>query len=311
MWNQSYKNYFIDTILLDYPTPAIFLFEEITEEGIGRYAVVDGKQRLTSVFDFLEDAFAVGEDASVTRLRDRYFSDFSPEDKRKVYSYQFLIEFLPSTDEGTLNNIFDRINRNVAKLTPQELRHAKYSGVFATAAERLAEQMESVLPRDLPRIAPASRRQMKDVEFVVQLLLLTEGGVATYSQSDLDAVYAQRDEEWGESARVESEFLITLSIIADWADVLLAGEAKRLRNQADFYSLFGAMLELLRERVLPDKDKAVTRLNEFMALVADDGEREKDSDAKRYYEAARSASNDLAQRRDRIKIVRDILLGEK
>jgi hypothetical protein len=28
VWNQAFKNYFIDTVLLEYPAPAIFLYED-------------------------------------------------------------------------------------------------------------------------------------------------------------------------------------------------------------------------------------------------------------------------------------------
>lgn len=53
VWSPSYKDYFIDTILLDYPAPAVFLFEDIDENGLAIYSVVDGKQRLSTVFEFL------------------------------------------------------------------------------------------------------------------------------------------------------------------------------------------------------------------------------------------------------------------
>lgn len=310
VWNQSYKDYFIDTLLLNYPAPAIFLFEEISEDGTGRYAVVDGKQRLTAVFEFLEDKFAAPEIASVTRLRERYFSDFSSEDKKNFYGYQFSIEFLPATDEGTLNNIFDRINRNVAKLTPQELRHAKYSGVFAEAAERLSEQMNRELPTGFPNIATASRRQMKDVELVVQLLLMIETGVGSFSQKDLDVAYAERDDDWEEQARVESEFAAVLSAISNCASEILAGPSRRIRNQADFYSFFAAIHNLQMNGMAPAPTLIVQRLDAFMELVSDDSSRTDNALAARYYEAARSASNDLSQRRDRVSIIERILTGK-
>jgi Protein of unknown function DUF262 len=309
VWAPSYKSYFIDTVLLSYPAPAIFLFEEISEEGVGRYSVVDGKQRLQTIFEFIGDKFPVDEKGSVSRLRDKYFSDFPPEDKKRFYSYQFSIEFLPSTDEGTLNNIFDRINRNVSKLSPQELRHAKYGGVFASAAEVLAEEMFKEPPKDFPRIVDSSKRQMKDVELVVQLLLLTERGVDTQSQNDLDQAYGERDDEWEQADEVQQQFREVVRIIKRWADPLVAGEARRLRNQADYYSLYGAVLNLYRSSDLPNDSVAVQRLNGFMALVNDEDKRESREATKRYYEAARAASNDLAQRRRRIEILQDVILG--
>lgn len=309
VWNQSYKDYFIDTVLLNYPAPAVFLFEEISDEGVGSYAVVDGKQRLQTVFEFVDGSFPVGERASVPRLRSLYFSDLGSAEKQGVYSYQFSIEFLPSTDEGTLSNIFDRINRNVSKLTPQELRHARYSGSFAVAAERLTSDMLRKLPNDFPRIAASSRRQMKDVELVVHLLLLTERGVESSSQSDLDAAYSDRDEDWEGSSEIEEDFNRTMAVMQSWADGLLAGEAKRLRNQADFYSLYGAILALLRDDGLPSVAVAVERLNNFMSVVNTEEARAGNERARRYYEASRSASNDLAQRRDRIQIIQDVITG--
>jgi hypothetical protein len=310
VWSQSYKDYFVDTVLLDYPAPAVFLYEDIDEDGIAEYSVVDGKQRLSTVFDFLSGEFPVSDAASITSLRGLPFTDVPPEVKKRFYSYQFAIEFVPTTDPGTLSNIFDRINRNVARLTPQELRHARFEGLFASRAEDLTELLQEDLPANFPRIAPASKRQMKDVEFVVQLMLLTERGIETSSQDDLDAAYSARDEEWDDAARVDREFRAVLGALASWADDLIAGEARRLRNQADFYSLYGAALDLRRADRLPEKATVVARLERFMEVVNSEERRQADQDAKRYFEAARSASNDAAQRRDRIQILTAVLTGE-
>jgi hypothetical protein len=310
VWSQSYKDYFIDTVLLDYPAPAVFLFGDIDDEGVSRYSVVDGKQRLSTVFEFLENEFPVSDSASSMSLRGLSFTDLPPDKKKRFFEYEFSIEFLPSTDEGTLSNIFDRINRNVARLTPQELRHARFSGAFATKAEDAAELLAETLPKDFPRIATASKRQMKDVEFVAQLLLLTERGVESYSQDDLDTAYSNRDEDWDDAVRIEKEFRECISTLSDWADDLQIGDAKRLRNQADFYSLYGAVLELKREeQPSDDPARAVGKLERFMQCVVDESQRQANEDAKRYFEAARSASNDVAQRRDRIRILKEVLAG--
>ena len=151
---------------------------------------------------------------------------------------------------------------------------------------------------------------MKDAEFVAQLLLLTERGTETYSQDDLDTAYSVRDEDWEDGARVEREYRAVLDILARWSEGLLAGEAKRLRNQADFYSIYGALLGLHRDEALPDDSTAVERLERFMDLVNSEERRQENGDAKRYFEAARSASNDAAQRRERIRILTSVLTGE-
>ena len=95
VWTQRYRDYFIDTILLNYPAPEVFLFEDIDADGITNYSVVDGKQRLSTIFDFLSNRFSVSDIASISRLRGLYFADFDPDSRRKFYSYQFSIEILP------------------------------------------------------------------------------------------------------------------------------------------------------------------------------------------------------------------------
>jgi uncharacterized protein with ParB-like and HNH nuclease domain len=193
VWNMSYKRYFIDTVLNNYPCPAIFLYENITPEGVATYSVVDGKQRLTTCFEFASDDFDLGDAPTIPNLRNLYFRDLDDTFKKLFWSYIFSVEFIPTEDASVINAIFDRINRNVSKLSFQELRHAKFSGQFAEEVERLTEWAEATLP-SFPNIAAQSRRQMKDSEFVAQLLLFMEKGVASLSQDALDEAYSEREE---------------------------------------------------------------------------------------------------------------------
>jgi hypothetical protein len=311
VWNQAYKDYFVETIMLGYPSPAIFLYEEISPEGDVKYAVVDGKQRLTAVLEFTAGLFPVSDKSAIERSRGVFFDKLDDETKKSFWTYQFAVEYLTTTDEGTLNNIFDRINRNVAKLTPQELRHAKYSGELAASAEALSEHMDSDLPSEFPRIVSASKRQMKDVELVSQLLLFLADGVTAYSQSELDAAYSQRDEEWPERAAIEREFRKIVEHLAEIPyEMITAPATRRIRNQADFYSLFGAIATLSRDGDLPAPQVRNERLAEFLSVVADDTQRVADADASRYFEAARSASNDTGPRTLRLEIICRVLRGE-
>jgi len=199
VWNQSYKDYFIDTILLGYPAPALFLYEEIDDNGVAKYNVVDGKQRLIAIFEFLDNKYPVSDTAIKTEFRGKYFDELASDIKNSFWGYTFLVEYLQTTDENIINNIFDRINRNMARLTSQELRHARYSGVFITACEDLTEWMFKIFDyqSEFPRIAPQSKKQMKDVELISQLLLIIEDGVPKgYSKDELDFVFSEKDIEW-------------------------------------------------------------------------------------------------------------------
>ena len=319
VWTQRYREDFVETVLLGYPSPSIFLHEEITLDGAQSFAVVDGKQRLTAVLDFVADRFATRDDRDTklaSALRGRYFRDLDDGSKRQFWNYELSVEYLPTTDEVMINEVFDRINRNVVKLSRQELRHARHDGLFATAVDELTEQMERTLPAGFPRIVETSRRQMKDVEFTAQLILLVERGPSASSQDVIDEVYATRDEEWDEADETRTRFAEVISVLkAMTAESPADIATTRLRNQGDFYSLFGAVRSLMDEGTLPDTSVAAGRLAAFISAVGtDDGEGPADGttvgDAAKYFDAARSAANDPGQRRTRVDVLTRVILGE-
>jgi hypothetical protein len=310
VWNQPYRDFFIDTVLLGYPAPALFLFEQISAEGRATYHVVDGKQRLTTVFSFIENEFPVFEEGAKASLRGLYFRDLPDDTKREFWTYQFTVEYLPTDEDGTINNIFDRINRNTLRLSRQELRHAKFNGLFITECEKAAEVIEEHFGDSFPRIATQQRRQMKDIEFAATLMLLLEVGSKGFSADGLDEAFSSRDDEWPEQNAVITKFYETIDRIKeilsqDKGDLVKSG---RYRNQADFYSLFGAIAQLDAK---DDLSQAADRLTSFAEIVSDDEKRAADDSASQYYEAARSASNDSGPRETRIHIIKRILLGEE
>lgn len=313
VWNLEYQQFFVETLLLDYPAPAIFIHEVITPTGNASYSVVDGKQRLTTVFQFVEDLFPVDPESDLTEMAGKFFSDLPDSMKKSFWSYQFSVEYLPTTEESTLKSVFDRINRNVAKLTRQELRHARFSGLFAKSAERMTEYLEKELPQGVPNIASNSRRQMKDVEFTAQLLLLCENGPETFSQDILDAAYSERDTDWSDEAHVERRFkrvIDALSALFNF-DPMTTPPNRRMRNQVDFYSLFGAYLHIIDSKdSVPDPGDVIPRLAAFIEIVADEEAREENAAARDYYTAARVSTTDLGRRRTRISRIKGIISGD-
>jgi hypothetical protein len=312
IWNAPYKEFFIDTVLNDYPCPAIFLYENITPDGIAKYSVVDGKQRLVTLFEFASNEFPVSSEATIAKHKDKYFKDLDDDTKRTFWRYQFAVEFIPSEDETLINTIFDRINRNVAKLTRQELRHAKFSGTFISRVEELSEWTFTTLPKNFPFIQPSSRKQMRDDEFLAQLLLQIEEGPKSYSQDDLDKAFSSRDPVWEKCEEVTDKYRSTIQKIdqivrSDQTGELIRG---RLRNQADFYSLVGGIHRLSEEGHELNVDDARERLRQFVAIVETEERRATFPSALSYFAASRAASNDAGPRQTRINVMKEILLGE-
>ncbi len=323
VWNQDYKDYFIDTVLHGYPAPAIFIYQEITPEGVSKVSVVDGKQRLSTLFQFVDNEFPVYEKTTIQRFRGKYFKDLEAKEKQEFWKYQFAIEYLPSADEDVIGNIFDRINRNVIKLTPQELRHAKFSGDFITLAEDLSTWMFDYLgekTKNFPNLNSTSKKQMKDIEMVAELLLFLEEGAKSYSYDYLDRAFTERDSEWEQKDEMENEFRKTIESIGKILDLSqdMNLAKTRLKNKADFYSLFGAIAELNREDLLEINKDIGSKISDFLKIVED---KELHSKSKHelndfqkkaldYYKAAKSSFTDASPRKTRIEIIKSLLKGD-
>lgn len=329
VWSLEYKQQFIETLLLAYPSPAIFLYRRVDENGTTLYEVVDGKQRLMAIFEFLDNQFAIKDNSPLASHQGKYFKNLEKDEKIAFFDYDLSVEYLPTNNETVINDIFDRLNRNTAKLTAQELRHAKYNGDFIQAAERLAnwtwgfgvaaddEQVDiapaipHTLPPDFPRIGPQSRRQMKDVEIVSTLLLYLEEGVKGYSAKTLDEAFSKR-EVWDRVDDITDEYRQVVYLIRQMTDI---PEGKfllqsRIRNQADFYSFFGAIADLRRAGKTAYTSEDLDRLRVFLEMVEDSSAPGALPDSAKYFDAARSASNDVGPRRERIRIVKAALMNE-
>lgn len=136
------------------------------------------------------------------------------------------------------------------------------------------------------------------------------GGDGEYIEGP-EPIPHQGDIEWDERRLVERHFRAVVAALKELFDesALNQPHTRRLRNQADFYSLFGAVAQLRAEGKLPPAPDSAKRLSDFLRTVSDDDERDKNPDAKSYFQAARSASNDLRQRNVRITTLRKVLAG--
>ncbi len=63
VWTRKDRQFFLNTIFRGFPSPAVFLHKEISDDGRTTYQVEDGKQRLETILAFTwvtADAVALG-----------------------------------------------------------------------------------------------------------------------------------------------------------------------------------------------------------------------------------------------------------
>ena len=166
VWDIGRASKLIESILLGLPIPQIFLYEE----SRNRFLVIDGQQRLMSIFYFIKQRFPLKEKrVEIRRIfgehghiptevleDDSYFRKFNLSLSRPIpgrenrfhgINYSTLGDLklsfdmrtvrnviikqnLPEDDDSAVFEIFNRLNSGGVNLTPQEIRASLYHSDF-------------------------------------------------------------------------------------------------------------------------------------------------------------------------------------
>lgn len=104
VWNKSKQQYFIDSLLKNWGTPKIFLWE--TEKD--SFACLDGKQRLTSLFNFMADQLPLNPKYSKEHGGNKY-SELSVGMQDQIDDYKFSVEVLTEAGKDEVVELYKRL----------------------------------------------------------------------------------------------------------------------------------------------------------------------------------------------------------
>jgi hypothetical protein len=252
VWRPLLKSSLIDSLLRGFPVPALFLQDRTDPSTFQRQiVVVDGQQRLRTLLSYIDisclpdaeprDQFALSPLHDAERGGATY-TDLSQADRNQILYSRLTYYAVDSTvSEGELLEIFRRMNTYGAKLNHQELRNARFDGVFKETSYALAADFFDYWQR-WKTLTSQDIAEMRDAEFTSDLMLLAlEGGKAT-TQDRLDGAYRRYDDEFQDGdacvSRV-SKIMATLDqVFSEY------GAVRRLTKRMWVYSLFDAVQQI-------------------------------------------------------------------
>ena len=162
VWNEKQSSQLIESALLKIPLPVVY----ISQEKDGKEYVIDGQQRLTAFFRFVDGEFPLSGLTEFVGYNGKFFNGINEEDQDKVlYCKIRTITFLKeSANENLKFEIFKRLNSGAVSLNDQELRNCIYRGPYNQLLRKLAENEEfkSLMGFTKPH------KRMIDVELVLR-----------------------------------------------------------------------------------------------------------------------------------------------
>ncbi|MGW1452209.1 DUF262 domain-containing protein [Micromonospora sp. NPDC002411] len=298
VWTARHKQLFIKTVLDGYPFPEIFLCdgEVDLETGIGTQLVVDGQQRITTLYQYFvgSDDLRLGD---VPRYR-----DLSEPEKQAFLDYEVVVRDLGRLSDEDVRDVFHRMNSTNYSLNAMEVNNARFNGALKQFAEEVSKWS---FFEDHRVFTLVDVRRMNDVRWALTLLITLLSGYFN-RDSEHEAFLRRYNDDLPEKDRLHAELEETLNLI----DRLELDPGSRAWQKNDLLTL---VVEIYRRdpRLLLDQDALGESLRSFYAAVdaVSDGVKPTawEDDAPAYHAAVISGSNERARRLRRAAAIAKVI----
>ncbi|MWV27475.1 GmrSD restriction endonuclease domain-containing protein [Aurantiacibacter rhizosphaerae] len=204
VWNEKQKVRLIETVLMEYPMPEIYLWEQAPDpqSGSQKFSIVDGQQRLSTLREFTSNEWPLkkaylDEENAEKDFADCFWKDLDADTRSKFFQYSINARRIPSeVSDDDIRQMFARLNETDRSLNPQEMRNATLNGEFLAAANSLADTDEFLA---LQIFSLDNIRRMGDVEFASQLLGYERKGIANDTPKTMNELYNEFNDDYSEA----------------------------------------------------------------------------------------------------------------
>ncbi len=329
VWKIRDRESLIKTIIEGMPCPTIFLFKR-WEKRKFIYDVIDGKQRLETIFLFCkklspDDLLIEKEEVKKIRewLKNSNLSLLSQEHLKAFWKFKIPVgnielgDNIDSTDQGIGDVIeaFVRINSQGRPLSIQEKRNANYiNSPLLTLARGFEKKFH-----DIFKMTSNQKTRMKDMEINLELLISLWKKDILNKKTAIDAALSSNHISKKELKKVGQKYK---RIYKHFKNLDLGTNTRFIRRTSEFYSLYTAFMELDDKSIIIYNKKgyelAKKRLTTFSSKIAEITENQKNKKHKQmaklsrtpyylYWLSVQSKSDSRDNRKTRHDLIKEIL----
>ena len=170
IWDITKASRLIESLLLKIPIPSIYCAE--TEQG-GRYEIIDGQQRITSIINFLDNDFTLKNLEIIPVLNGLTYKEMKknhPDATSLIEeSYIPFIRITKESDSDVKFDVFMRINQGSTDLNEQELRNCLYRG---TLSRFLKDMRSAPTVQTIMNTSGQGHLRYQDMELLLRMLAM-------------------------------------------------------------------------------------------------------------------------------------------
>jgi hypothetical protein len=284
VWPRAAQSFLIETILLNFPIPKLFLHQQTdlrTRRPVKE--IVDGQQRTRAIVDYYNDEYRLTSNVSHEDAKGKRFSELPEELQNQYRDYGLHFDlFVGATDED-VREVFRRMNSFTVPLNPEEQRHAEFQGEFKWFMRNISTAYAEAL-RHAGVFTQKSLVRMQDQKLLTEITSAYFDGIKTTNKRTLDAVYRNHDKPEDfpneEQAELERRLRTALDELFGWHDLY----DTPLMKPHQVYSLVLALMHMREpltqlqgiyegdDAQIADEDVVLVNLTRLAELLEEDEE---------------------------------------
>ncbi|EDK72515.1 hypothetical protein TM7_0352 [candidate division TM7 genomosp. GTL1] len=265
IWASYARSFFIESILLEYPIPKLFLYSKVDLRSRSTIKeIVDGQQRSHTLQNFYNKKFKLSSKIETDELRGKNYNQLSEEFQSKFISYSLPIDEFRGVQPVEIQDSFRRMNSSNVPLNDEEQRNAKFQGPFKWFIQRVANRFSE----PLRAVGILSRRdiiRMGDSRLYSEIIHTILNGFVTTKAAQIDALYKKFNTVFEE----EDQYFTYLEAGIDRAIQEVSVGERELQRGYMFQTL--AIIFINRHFNLGIRQKAVDAAPEVAAALQTGG----------------------------------------
>lgn len=184
------RSLLIHSILANYPVPPIYCLKEVVSDKDYSYSILDGKQRLSTVFQYIDGKYPLDADTpnaiidgTAYELGNKYFTDLDTDCQQELLRFKFTIYGFEDADDDLIEEIFFRLNNSSPLTQPQK--------AMPLCGVENARFIKSILSdkffSEICKFSSMQRRKSDDMCTLLQAMMLLDNRYYGYEYASISA----------------------------------------------------------------------------------------------------------------------------
>jgi hypothetical protein len=324
VWKKQHKYAFINTVLLNYPFPEIYIASsEIDVNNLqAKEIVVDGQQRLNTIVDYIK---GINDFSNQNKFKS--FNELSVLEKKEFLNYPVSMKDLKDLPEDIVKEIFRRINSTEYSLNANEILNAQFGdGEFAIFCKQLADAKYEASENETDVLIDKRKRTIFN-DFFLNYNIFSENDIKRMFDSQYVMLLTSTILEgkyFGRSLRINEylekynfefkNYVQILDLILNSIEAiskLKFSKGNYWFNKPNLFTLIIELTKIDTSKILfEDLERALFDLENKMDIYFNGDEDEiklLSSDETKFFEVSRQGSHELSAREHRGKVISQIL----